>query len=122
VLTTHLAKTTGVPAKVLGADRTLAVWLRDFPLFQQALVDGVFCRSHVVELKGSDDPKIHGLLQRDQRLLVDAAREFDWVEGKGIFAYWQSVADPDGVLTDPTDPTHTDLHQGMFRPPGPKLR
>jgi hypothetical protein len=32
VLTTHLAKTKGVPAKVLGADRALAVWLRDFPL------------------------------------------------------------------------------------------
>jgi len=103
VLTTHLAKTTGVPAKVLGADRALAVWLRDFPTFQQSLVDGVLCRSHVLELKELDNPNIHGLLQRDQHLLIEAADTFDWVAWKSIVAYWQNAADPGGVLTDPTD-------------------
>lgn len=106
VLTTHLAKATGAPAKVLAADRAVAVWLRDFPLFQKALVEGIFCRSHVLELKGVDDPMIHGLLQRDQQMLVDSAREFDWTEWKQIVAYWLNAANPDGVLTDPSDPAY----------------
>jgi len=121
VLTTHLAKTTGAPAKALAFDRGVALWLRDFPQLQQGLVDGVLCRSHVLELKGLDNPNIHGLLQRDQALLAQAADTFAWVAWKVIVAYWLNAADPDGVLTDPSDPTHTDLHQGMFRPPGPKL-
>jgi hypothetical protein len=94
VLTTHLAKTTGAPAKVLAYERGVALWLRDFPLFQQALIDGVFYRNHVLELKHLDNPKINGLLQRDQQMLVDSAREFDWVQWKQIVAYWQNAADP----------------------------
>jgi hypothetical protein len=106
VLTTHLAKTTHGNAKVLGSDRTLAVWLRDFPIIQQGLVEGVLSRSHVSALKEIDSPKIHALLVRDQQLFVDAARHFVWPEWKGIIAYWLNAADPDGELSDPTDPSY----------------
>jgi len=106
VLTTHLAKATGAPAKALAYDRGVALWLKDFPVLQQALVQGVLCRSHVLELKDIDNPMIHPLLQRDQQMLVDSAREFDWTEWKQIVAYWINAADPDGTLTDPNDPAY----------------
>lgn len=106
VLSTHLAKTTSIPAKTLAYDRGVAVWLRDFPVFQQALVDGVFCRNHVLELRDIDNSKLHGFLQRDQQMMVDAAETFDWVGWKGIVAYWHNAANPDGTLTDPTDPAY----------------
>lgn len=105
ILTTHLAKTTNAPAKALGAERALAVWLRDFPLVHQGLVDGTLTRSHVLALKEIDCPKIRGFLIRDQQLFVDAARDFVWPEWKGIVAYWLNAADPEGTLTDPSDPS-----------------
>jgi len=61
-------------------------------------------------------------LVRDQQILAEAADQFAWTEWKQIVAYWLNAADPHGTLTDPSDPTHTDLRQGMFRPPRPKLR
>ncbi len=106
ILTTHLAKTTGGNAKVLGADRSLSVWLRDFPVFQQAMIDGTFTRAHVNELKRIDSPRVHGLLVRDQQMLVDAAQEFVWPEWAGVVGYWLNAADPDGELNDPSDPAY----------------
>lgn len=106
VLTTHLAKETGGNAKVLGPDRTLAVWLRDFPVFHQAMVDGVFTRSHVCALKEVDSVRVHGLLVRDQQLFVDAAGQLLWPEWQQVVGYWVNAADPDGELCDPTDPKY----------------
>ena len=119
ILTTHLAKATNAPAKALGAERTLAVWLREFPVIHEALTDGVFTRSHVLALKEIDRPKIRAVLVRDQQLFIDAARDFVWPDWKGIVAYWLNAADPDGELMYPS---HIDLYQGTFRPQGPKLR
>jgi hypothetical protein len=104
VLTTHLAKTTHLPAKAVGADRAVAMWLNDFTLFHGAMVDGFFGRSHVLELKALDNVRIHSLLLRDQQMLVDAADKFAWPEWKQIVAYWLNAADPDGELSDPSDP------------------
>ncbi|MDW3176012.1 MAG: hypothetical protein R8J94_01360 [Acidimicrobiia bacterium] len=106
VLTTHLAKATNGNAKVLGPDRTMAIWLRDFPMFHQAMVDGVLSRSHVVALKSIDSVKVHGLLVRDQQIFIDAAKDLLWPEWKGVVGYWLNAANPDGELSDPADPTY----------------
>jgi len=100
VLTTHLAKATNGNAQTLGADRAVAVWLRDFPVIHEGLTNGVITRSHVLALKEIDKPKVHAVLVRDQQMFVDAARDFGWPEWKGIVAYWLNAADPDGELTD----------------------
>ncbi len=106
ILTTHLAKTTNGNAKVIGSDRTLAVWLRDFPVIHQGLVDGLLTRSHLLAIKEIDCPKIRSVLVRDQALFVDAAKNFVWPDWKGVVAYWLNAANPDGTLTDPTDPAY----------------
>ncbi|MGI9624336.1 MAG: hypothetical protein ACR2PK_16000, partial [Acidimicrobiales bacterium] len=106
VLTTHLAKATGAPAKALAHDRAVAVWLRDFPLFQQAFTGGVLCRNHVLALKEIDSVKIHELLIRDQQMIVDAVSTLDWVEWGEYVAYWLNAANPDGELSDPNDPAY----------------
>jgi len=106
VLTTHLVKETNGPVQAVGADRSLALWLRDFPVFHRAMIDGTFTRSHVVALKDIDSVNVHGFLQRDQHMLVDGARDFDWVEWNKLVAYWLNAANPDGTLSDPTDPKY----------------
>ena len=127
VLTTHLAKTTNGNAKAIGHDRTLAVWLRDFPMIQQALVEGLLTRSHVLALKDIDCSTVHTVLVRDQQMFVDAAKDFEWPDWKSIVAYWLNAADPDGELSDPADPsigmsvrmrTNGNLAPGRFGPQG----
>lgn len=71
ILTTHLAKQTHQPAQTLGADRSLALWLNDFPTLHTALTAGVLSRAHVVELKSIDCHDIHHLMIRDQELFID---------------------------------------------------
>jgi hypothetical protein len=106
VLTTHLAKTTHQPVRAIGSDRAMAIWLNDLPQLHSALTRGVLSRSHVTELKAIDSHRVHTFMIRDQNLLVEAAHNFAWTEWKQIVAYWLNAADPDGELTDPTDPKY----------------
>ena len=78
ILTTHLAKETHQPTKALGSARSIAMWLNDFPLIHEALKAGDISRSHVMELKGIDNPRVHHLMVRDQNMLVKAAQEVVW--------------------------------------------
>ena len=68
ILTTHLAKETHQPTKVLGSARSIAMWLNDFPLLHEALIAGHISRSHVMELKSVDSPRVHHLMVRDQQM------------------------------------------------------
>ena len=106
ILTTHLAKTTHQPTRSLGGDRALALWLNDFPELHVALTGGVISRAHCAELKDIDNYNVHYLLVRDQQMLIDAAENFAWAEWKQVVAYWLNAADPDGELTEPTDPKY----------------
>ena len=106
ILTTHLAKHTHQPAKALGSARSIAIWLNDFPLLHEALIAGHISRSHVMELKSIDSPRVHHLLVRDQNMLIEAAREVVWTDWTKVVAYWLNAADPDGELTDSTDPSY----------------
>jgi len=106
ILTTHLAQTTHLPSRTLGGDRSLALWLNDFPEFHQALTRGDLSRPHLAELKSVDSHKVHHALVRDQQLLIEAAVEFDWVGWTEVVAYWLNAADPDGELSDPADPKY----------------
>ena len=106
ILTTHLANETHQPTKTLGSARSTALWLNEFPAFHDALTAGHLSRSHVAELKAIDNHRTHHLLVRDQQMLVDAAREIVWTDWKNVVAYWLSAADPDGELTDPTNPSY----------------
>ena len=106
ILTTHLAKETHQPTKALGSARSIAMWLNDFPLLHEALIAGHVSRSHVMELKSIDSPRVHHLLVRDQNMLIEAAREVVWTDWTKIVAYWLNAADPDGELTDPSNPSY----------------
>jgi hypothetical protein len=106
LLTTHLAKETNGSATSLGADGSLAIWLNNFPELHAAMLAGALTRPHLNELRNIDKPRTHMLLQRDETMLVEAAKDFDWVAWKKIVAYWLNAADPDGKLTDPTDPKY----------------
>jgi hypothetical protein len=106
LLKTHLAKQTNGSVKSLGADRSLALWPNHFPEFLGGMLDGDLTRVHLNELRDADDPRTCTFMQRDQMMLVEAARDFDWVSWKAFVAYWLNAADPDGKLTDPTDPKY----------------
>ena len=106
ILTTHLAKTTHQPTRTIGADRTLALWLNDLSDIHQALIAGTISRAHAAELKAIDNVRVHHLLVRDQQMLIDAADQFEWIDWKKVVGYWLNAADPDGELTDPTDPKY----------------
>ena len=106
ILTTHLAKETHQPTKALGSARSIAMWLNDFPLLHEALIAGQISRSHVIELKGIDNGRVHHLMVRDQNMLIQAAREVVWTDWKDVVAYWLNAADPDGELTDPSNPSY----------------
>ena len=106
ILTTHLAKETGQPTQTLGNARSLAMWLRDFPVLAAALTAGTISRPHIDALKDLDNHRTHHFLTRDQQLFIDAANEFVWTDWVKLVAYWLHAADPDGELTDPTDPTY----------------
>ena len=105
-LSTHLARSTHRPAKSVGSDRALAMWLMDFGDLHEALLDGVLSKAHLLELRSVDNSKIHSLMIRDQYLFIDGAEQFEWEAWKKIVAYWLNAADPDGELTDPTDPQY----------------
>ena len=106
ILTTHLAKETHQPTKALGSARSIAMWLNDFPLLHEALIAGHISRSHVMELKSVDSPRVHHLMVRDQQMLIKAACEVVWTDWTKIVAYWLNAADPDGELTDPSNPSY----------------
>ncbi len=104
ILTTHLAKETGQPTQRLGAARSLAMWLRDFPEVGAALTAGTLSRAHVEALRDVDNARTNHFLIRDQQMLIDAAAEFVWTDWVNLITYWLNAADPDGELTDPTNP------------------
>jgi len=106
ILTTHLANETHQPTKALGSARSVALWLNDFPLLHEALMAGDLFRSHVAELKAIDTHRTHHLLVRDQAMLIEAAREVVWTDWKNVVAYWLNAADPDGELTDSSNPNY----------------
>ena len=106
ILVTHLAKQTNGSPTSLGADRSLAIWLNNFPDFHQAMLDGSMTRAHVNELRSIENPRTSTLLQRDQAMFVQSAIDFDWTSWKKIVGYWLHAADPDGELSDPTDPAY----------------
>ena len=106
ILTTHLAKETHQPTQTLGSARSTAIWLNDMPELHAALTAGNISLAHITELKKIDTHRVHHLLVRDQQMLVDAAMELVWTDWVGLVAYWLNAADPDGELTDPSDPAY----------------
>lgn len=105
-LTTFVAKQIHGCSKVIGPDRTFAVWLRDFPIFADALCAGTITRQHLNELKGIDNIRVHQLMIRDQQLLADFAGDLQWADWGHAVAYWLNAADPDGQDTDPRNPKY----------------
>ncbi|RZV45987.1 MAG: HNH endonuclease [Acidimicrobiales bacterium] len=105
-LTTHVARETRGCPKAIGPDRTMGLWLRDFPKLADALCAGTITRQHVVELKGIDNKRVHGLMVRDQHLFLQFAQDLQWAEWGQAIGYWLNAADPDGEDTDPSNPKY----------------
>jgi len=106
ILTTHLAKQTHQPTQTLGSARSVALWLNDFPELHAALIAGQISRAHIAELKSIDSHRVHHLMQRDQNRRIKAAVEVVWTDWVKVLGYWLNAADPDGELTDPSDPKY----------------
>ncbi len=106
VLTTHLAKTTRQPVRTIGGDRSLGLWLSDLPELHAALIAGSLARPHVAELKSIDSSLVHPFLVRDQAMLIEAAECLGWTDWMQVVAYWLNAVNPDGELSDPSDPNY----------------
>ncbi len=87
---------TGVAASEVRRLNRTGVWLLDFPVFAEAFAEGVLSHRHVDELRGLHKPKVHHQLVESQQMLVDAARDLNFVDFVNVCAYWLNAADPDG--------------------------
>ena len=72
-------------------------WLREFPTFEGAAVLGEMSAAHLDLIRRRlDGPRTHVLLQKDQQILVDAARDCSFADFRKVADYWLIAADPDG--------------------------
>lgn len=75
----------------------LAKRLRDFPEFAAEHERGELTTDHLEKIRrGLDNCRTHGLLRRDQELLVEAARTCSFKDFERACDYWKIAADPDG--------------------------
>ncbi len=75
----------------------LARRLREMPATAEALADGAITVAHVERLARAATPERGELFARDEALLVDQARELTFAQWQRAVAYWEQLADPDGV-------------------------
>jgi len=72
-------------------------WLREFPLFEDAASAGEMGAAHLDLIRCRlDTPRTHVMVQQDQQILIDAARDCSFSDFKKVADYWLIATDPDG--------------------------
>jgi hypothetical protein len=74
--------------------------MRELPIAEAAWLAGSIDGHHVRLLARARTPVTAECLERDEALLVDAARAMRYDRFARVVAYWQQMADPDGVEAD----------------------
>ena len=88
---------TGSDPRPVATDLRLGSWLRDYPLFTEAIIAGSITRRHVEVLRTLDGPRTRGHLAEAQEYLIDAARDCSWTDFVRAARYWELTFDPDGA-------------------------
>lgn len=90
----HLRRWPIADARRLLRHAKLAV---SFPLIGDAWRDGQIDRAHVAALAQVRTPRTRWCFERDQTLLLDAARTLPFPDFKHVIDVWEVAADPDGA-------------------------
>src|ERR1700749_1112363 len=74
--------------------------LKELPLVAEAFAQGEINSSHVDALLRVRNPRTQHVMTRDEKLLVDQATTLSFSDFSRSLAYWEQMADPDGVEED----------------------
>ena len=107
-LATHIAGQVHGNSKRIGAELSLCRWLYRFPQLHAALSTGQLTVAHMNELRALErkHPKAAPYMERAQDFFIDSAHKLQFPQWVDSVGYWFHAIDPDGVLTDPTDPKY----------------
>lgn len=78
----------------------MAVALRSMPVVESAVAAGDLSYGKVRLLALAPDDRTAESFERDETLLVDAARRFGTDDLARVVSHWKACADPDGVSAD----------------------
>ena len=87
----------GIPEPTARRRVRLGRALRHLPTAEAAWLEGDICDSHVLALEAVRTPKTEKQLERDEKMLVDQARDLNFSQFKRVIDYWAQHADPDGT-------------------------
>lgn len=107
-LSTHVAGQVHGNSKRIGADLALMRWLHRFPQLLTAWTDGTITVSHLNGLRemARKHPKASSCMENAQGFFVESAIELQFPQWVDAIGYWFNSLDPDGKLTDPSDPKY----------------
>ena len=103
----YLASRTHASPDALRADTRLGLWVGQFSLLEQAMLNGGFSRQHVDLLRRTDNIRVHMAMQRDQAMFIDFADDLEWKSFQNCVKYWLLVNDPDGDQPDDHEAKNT---------------
>lgn len=71
--------------------------LRDLPVSKEAFSRGEITSSHVSAISRLRRPATEAALERDEKLLVESAKELRFDQFEKALSYWEQMADEDGA-------------------------
>ena len=93
----YVAARTDSTSKGTNQDATLARWLRDFPLFSEALERRDLTVEHLQYVRSKlDNDRTHHALKDDQQFFADLGSGLDFKGFETACEYWTAHVDPDG--------------------------
>lgn len=102
----YVAARTNSSTKGTNHDSKLARWLRDYPVFAQALERRDMTLEHLHYLRTKlDNARTASKLKGDQQFFADLARDTGFTQFKKACEYWLVMIDPDGE--EPVDQLDT---------------
>ncbi len=102
----YVAARTNSSTKGTNIDSKLAEWLRDYPVFAEALERRDVTVEHLQHLRTKlDNIRTGSKLKGDQQFFADVARDTGFSQFKRACGYWLIMIDPDGK--EPIDQLET---------------
>lgn len=92
----YLASRTHCAPETVRADLRVGLWVSDFMLLEQAMLDGRLSRHHVDLLRKTHNIRVFVPMQHSQELFIDLANTLEWKSFKQAVSYWLQINDQDG--------------------------
>ncbi len=92
----YLASRSHCAPEVVRADARVGLWVSDFAVLEEAMLNGQLSRRHVDLLRKTDNIRVFASMQRDQAMFIDFADKLEWNNFKSTIKYWVLANDPDG--------------------------